>query len=92
MRPIAAAVAIPLFWAFCGVIAAGFANADFRCEYPALNSPKDRAGDWAFSIGWGLSGGPIALAASWVVSGGWYSGWTLSRTPLEQDECAEKRS
>lgn len=76
-------VAIIIAWILCGLSAAGAFNASFRANTPKLHqSPMWAAKTQAFSIGLSVFGGPLALALSPVLTGGYYAGWTLTREPF----------
>ncbi len=69
-----------VFWESCGIIAAGFLNANLRAHYPNQDVLYT-AEDHSFSLFLGLLGGPIGLIGSLICSGFGASGWTLARKP-----------
>ena len=62
-----------LGWIVCGLVAAGWSNADFRHRYPEFH---DRAAVGSELL-WGLAGGPIAVVVAFFVTGFAEHGWNL---------------
>jgi hypothetical protein len=65
-------------WVTCGVLGAGFVNANSRAEFPdLLQSPRWAAMTRNRSVIMGIFFGPFSLLGSAVITGGFYDGWTL---------------
>lgn len=76
--------AIAAFWLLCGVGAAGMQNAYWQRDgYSCGPGARD---DLAFSVGWGLFGGPFAAGIAFFTTGFAQYGWTLS---AETGSCSD---
>lgn len=70
-------VIILVAWVCCGLFTGAAINADWRREFHWQDEVRTRH-DCAFAFGLGILGGPIALPASAVISGFYYSGFSFS--------------
>ncbi len=64
-------------WLICGLISAGFYNADVRGDFYDLSqSPIWAANTKMKMIGYGVIFGPVGLILSPFLTGGYQHGWT----------------
>jgi lipid-A-disaccharide synthase-like uncharacterized protein len=70
-------------WVGCGLIGAGFMNADWKAEFPR-DPERERQKTLRVFMAFGVLGGIVFLVISLMITGFGFDGWSLNSRPKEK--------